>query len=178
MSDDRPKKSWRELDRMRDSRSSRTPRRDPQDYGRKKTESSTSYRNYKSNLDKLFTPGGADLPESLKAKLGPISESDQNSRALKKDLYDKADAPSLSAYMDAGLELPDDARFLMRLIDLDDLALLQPVLQKILDIVEDGRRPNRMLLLQKLDALLMRCSDRGGTDEITELAQMLRSALD
>ena len=69
MSDDRPKKSWRELDQMRDKGGSRA-RRDPTERSRERASKTQAYSAYKSQLDKLFTPGGAQLPEHMRAKLG------------------------------------------------------------------------------------------------------------
>ena len=87
MGDDRPKKSWRELDRMRDKSGSGGSRRSRDDYGRQRAQKSAAYSKYKSQLDQLFTPGGsAELPESLKAKLAPASEEDQQKRAITKAL--------------------------------------------------------------------------------------------
>ncbi len=174
MSDDRPKKSWRELDKMRDGSSHRSSRSSGSARQQERVNKSTAYRSYKSNLDKLFQPGGGmELPDSLKAKLGATDGASSQSVELGKALADKADAPSLKAFLDAGLELPDDARLLMRFLDLDEAELLTPVLQKLLDIVEGGKRPNRMLLIQKIDGLVMRLGD----GPVVELAQDLRGAL-
>ena len=175
MGDDRPKKSWRELDRMRDKSGSGGSRRSRDDYGRQRAQKSAAYSKYKSQLDKLFTPGSsAELPESLKAKLTPASEEDQQKRAITKALHDKPGEESLAAYLDAGMELPDNPRLLMSFLDLDDQAKLVPVLEKLLDIVEGGKRPSRMLMLAKIDALVLRLE----SGEAVELAQALRAALD
>ena len=85
----------------------------------------------------------------------------------------KADATSLRAVIDAELPLPEDARFLMKLLDLEEDELLEPVLEKLLDIVESGKKPSRMLLIQKIDALVM----RQGDGPAVELAKTLRAAL-
>ena len=75
----------------------------------------------------------------------------------------------------AGYEMPEDARLLMRLLDASDSdALLCPLLAALLEIVESGKRPNRMLLIQKIDALKLRLE----TGDAVELADTLRAALD
>ena len=174
MSDDRPKKSWSEIDKLRNSGGSRRSRRDDYDYHRERASRSSAYSSYKSSLDKMFSGGaGIQLPDHLKEKLGPASEADQKKRALMDALKSKADGPSLRAVLDAGLALPEDARFLMKLLDLESDDLLEPVLEKLLDIVESGKKPSRMLLIQKIDALVMRQGD--GT--AVELAKTLRAAL-
>jgi hypothetical protein len=64
-SDDRPKKSWREIDQAREKGTTRDPR---SDRGSERTQRSQAYRSYKTQLNKLFD-GGA-LPEALKERLG------------------------------------------------------------------------------------------------------------
>lgn len=173
MSDDRPKKSWREIDASRDKQRGGT-RRDPDERLRERASRSAAYSKYKSQLDQLFKPGGADLPESLKAKLGPASESSKKSRealeALKKDPSEK----TLTAYLETGAPLPEDPRLLMSLLDLRDEALVRTVLQALLDLVETGKKPNRMLLIQRLEAL----KNWAEEDETLALASTVRAALD
>jgi len=173
MSDDHPKKSWNEIDKLRDGTRKSGGPRNRNDYNRERASKTAAYSSYKSQLDKMFTPGGLELPDHLKEKLGPKSEADQASRELLEKLKKKPDASSLKAVVDAGVALPEDARFLMGLLVIEDEALLIPVLEKLLDIVESGKRPNRMLLIQKIDALIM----RDGDGKAVELAQTLRSAL-
>lgn len=172
MSDDRPKKSWKELDAARD-RGGQKPRRDPDERSRQKTESSAAYKKYVGQLDKLFTPGGQELPAAFKEKLGPTSEEGKKKQALVTDLQTKADGPSLSAYLAAGLELPEDARLLLRLLDVTDTTLLVPVLKGLQRIVEAGQKPSRMLLIQKLDAIALRL----GSGEAADLARDIRAEL-
>jgi len=172
MSDDRPKKSWREIDQMR-SRGGGS-RRDGYDRGHERATKTAAYSQYKAHLDKLFKPGGGTaLPAEMREKLGPPSAASQAKTELTSALRAKPTAETLRAYLDGGLDLPDDPRFLMDLLDVDDAELLQPVLQSLLDIVESGKRPSRMLLLQKLDAVILRHDG----SEAAELAQLVRGAL-
>jgi hypothetical protein len=172
--DDRPKKSWREIDAQRDRKSQTSPRRDPDDRARERAQNSAAYGKYKAQLDKLFTPGGANLPESLKSKLGPASDEGKKKQELTQTLRDKGDAASLEAFLEAGLALPEDARLLLRLLDVQKEALLEPVLRALLALVEGGQKPSRMLLIQKIDALILRLGSGGAV----ELAKQLRAALD
>ena len=52
--------------------------------------------------------------------------------------------------------------------------LIQPVLQTLLDIIEGGKKPNRMLLIQRLEALKNWAED----DDTLELVSTVRAALD
>lgn len=173
--DDRPRrtKSWRELDAAKD-RGGRQERTSEPDRRREKAEKSTAYKAYKANLDKLFTPGGAELPASLKAKLGPVDEEGKEKQAALRALREAPSAATLSRVLELGLELPDDPRLLMQLIDLEDEPMLIAVLTALLAIVEGGKKPNRMLLLQKVNALELRL----GSGEAVELARQIRAALD
>ncbi len=174
MSDDRPKKSWRELDKQRDKSGGGGRRRDPEAWNRERISKTAAYSKYKSNLDALFKPGGAELPESMRATLGPATEESKEKRELTEALKKDPSKKTLEAYLEKELPLPDDARLLMSLLDVRDEALLKPVLEKLLDIVEDGKKPNRMLLIQRLEAL----KNWADAPETIELAQMIRSALD
>ena len=143
MGDDRPKRSWREIDQAKEKA---RPRRDDRERARESASRSSSYSRYKSQLDQLFKPGGAQLPDHIRSQLGPESESSQQRRALADALKASPSDETLAAYLDAGQALPDDARVLMSLLGGKDESLMRPVLEKLLDVVESGRRPNRMLL--------------------------------
>jgi hypothetical protein len=172
--DERPKKTWKEIDAARDRSGGVKKRRDPDESSRQKVEKSQAYSKYKANLDKLFTPGGASLPESMRAKLGPTSSEGQAKKQALDALKANPNAETLDACLKAEAPLPDDPRLLMTLFDVKDEALLRPVLARLLEIVEGGKKPNRMLLLQKLDALKNTASD----EELIALADTLRAALD
>lgn len=172
--DDRPKKSWREIDKGKDRSSHRTERRDPSEASRAKVEKSAAYSKYKSQLDKLFTPGGAQLPEAMRAKLGPVSDESKKKQELTNALKDAPTEASLRAFVDAGLSLPEDPRLLLALLDVKAPELLAPVLEALLAVVEGGKKPSRMLLLQKLDAIIL----RGTPARPVELAKQVRAALE
>lgn len=174
MGDDRPKKSWREIDKGREKGGGSSPRRDSSDREREKLEKSAAYSKYKSHLDKLFTPGGAQLPEELRSKLGPASPEAETKRKLLDALKATPNAETLSALLAAKGELPDDPRLLLSLLDLKDEALLVPVLDALLAVVEGGKKPSRMLMIQKLDALKHRTTDA----DLHERIANVRSALD
>jgi hypothetical protein len=176
MSDDeRPKKSWREIDAQRDRKSQTSPRRDPDDRSKERAQKSAAYGKYKAQLDKMFTPGGgANLPESLKSKLGPSTDEGKKKQELTQALRDKGDAAALEAFLAADLALPEDPRLLIRLLDLQKETLLEPVLRALLELIEGGQKPSRMLLIQKLDALVLRL----GSGSAVDLARQIRAALD
>src|SRR5258708_33199856 len=96
--DDRPKKTWKERDAARDRSGGVRQRRDPDESSKKEVENSQAYSKYKANLDKLFTPGGASLPEARRAKLGPTSPRGQ----AHKQALDSLKATTTQATPDSG----------------------------------------------------------------------------
>lgn len=171
MGDDR-KKSWREIDAGRDKGGGRQ-RRDPDAQHKEKVEKSAAYSKYKAQLDKLFTPGGAQLPEAMREKLGPVSPEAKARKEALDALKASPDAATLKACLDQGVALPEDPRLLTALLDVKDEALLPPVLAALSRLVDEGKKPNRMLLIQKLDALANRASD----GEVLAAVRALREAV-
>jgi hypothetical protein len=170
-SDDRPKKTWREVDAAR----GKSPhRRDPEERSREKASQTAAYSAYKSQLDKLFKPGGTALPEAMRAQLGPPSAESAERRKRAEALRTAPGADTLRACVDAGDPLPDDPRLLTGLLDVRDEALLRAVLSALLAQVEAGKKPNRMLLLQRLTAALSFAEEQ----ETRELAATLKAAVD
>lgn len=172
MSDDR-KKSWREIDRARESGSGGGRRRDPDEAGRERAAKSGAYSAYKSQLDKLFTPGGGALPESLREKLGPQSEDAQARRARLDALKADPNADTLAPMLTAGDPLPSDPRLLMRLMDVRDPALLVPVLDRLTELVDEGAKVNRMLLQQRLQATESAADDPAVVERLAGLRALV-----
>jgi len=159
MSDDR-KKSWRELDADRDkSGGSAKPRADALERERDRISKSHAYSSYKKNLDQLFKAGGTELPESMKAKLGPTSEDSKKRRALMDALQKTPNAKTLSAVLDAGMALPDNPRLMLGLLDVRDDALLAKVLDHIDHLEEQGAKFSAPLLSQRARAALTFAED-------------------
>lgn len=168
--DDRPKKSWRDIDKAREKS---RERRDPDQKDRQRVEKTAAYSKYKSNLDKLFTPAGAGLPEHLRAQLGPASPEAEEKKRLTEALKATPGEATLRPFLEKGWPLPAEPRLLLGLLDLKDESLLVPVLRALLEIVEGGTKPSRMLLLQRLTAIENFAED----DDVKALIAQLRAAL-
>lgn len=172
MSDDR-RRSWRELDRARE-RGGDGRRRDPDARNRERAEKSGAYGAYKAQLDKMFTPGGGGLPEHLKAQLGPVSEQSAARQKANADFRNEPNDSTFAAYREADFTLPEDARFLMKCLDtLQEEAHLRQVLEALLQIVESGRKPNRMLLIEKLRVLEPKLEESDSKDLLADLRESL-----
>jgi hypothetical protein len=172
VSDER-KKSWREIDKARESGSGSSRRRDPDEARRERASKSQAYSAYKSQLDKLFTPGGAELPDAIKEKLGPVSEDTKARRDRIAALQSDPSADTLAPVLEAGDPLPADARLMMSLMSVEDPELLVPVLDRLAELVDEGARINKMLLTQRLQATETAIDD----DAVTERLQTLRDLL-
>lgn len=106
--------------------------------------------------------------------MGPEDGEAKARRALLDALREAPTEANLSAYLEPGHPLPDEPRFLMGLLAIRNEALIRPVLAKLLDVVESGQRPNRMLLIQRLEAAQTFAEEA----ETIDLIRMLRAALD
>src|SRR5262245_42712764 len=76
--DEKPKRSWREIDKMRDGGRHRSS----SDRERERVQNSSQYTRYKQGLDRLFK--GGELPPELRAKLDPSGEGAERDEALRK----------------------------------------------------------------------------------------------
>ena len=174
MSDDRRKKSWRELDRARDKGGSAPRRRDQADVNRERASKTAAYSQYKSKLDGLFQPGGTALPEHMRASLGPMSDESKAKKELTDALLKSPGEETLRAYLDAELVLPENPRLLTQLLDTRDEELTQVVLRRLVEVVAGGKKPSRMLLLQRLTAV----ENWAEQDDTLSLVRSLRASLD
>ena len=136
--DDRPKKSFSELDKMRQNK-----RHGGQDSrGPGKLERTQAYKNYKTQLNKLFD-GTGELPEALKSKLedaGVAEAAKERQEAAQKVL--EALSPrklrkAFKAYR-ADYGFPDDEPMLNKLLESDDEDLLVEVLETMDRLLSEG----------------------------------------
>lgn len=174
MSDDeKPKrtKSWREIDKMRDRGGS--SRRDSRE--RERFENSTGYTKYKTNLERLFSGGGAQLPEHLREKADPggaLAERDEE----RKKLYAIEDPKAFYAAATEFLkthELPDDPRLLDRLLTHPD----EDVQEKALTRLEEMHKAGTLKVPPALTQRLASVEIDSGDPKIRRRAAELRKAI-
>ena len=138
MSDD--DKSWREIDRQRDS--SRHTEDDRQGASRHDERSDSKY---KQELEKLFS-SGTDVPEQFQEVMEGLQPEEGTEEAERKKEIDKlrdADgfrqfAKAVNVYFETGYRLPDDENLLIRMLDHPDNDIVRLVLAHIIDLA--GRR--------------------------------------
>ncbi|QDG50716.1 hypothetical protein FIV42_08230 [Persicimonas caeni] len=140
MSDDeRRNKSWREIDRQKDS-SKHTSR----DRKSRKSQDKRSSAKYKRDLDKLFKSG--EMPERFKEMMKGLEPEEGTPEAERKAAIDelrKADgfrefATAVSEYRKAGWTYPDDEDLLIRMLDHPDERVVRDALEHVADLA--GRR--------------------------------------
>lgn len=172
MSDDdkpRPKRSWREIDKMRDSGGSR--RRDSRE--RERFESSTGYTKYKTNLERLFS-GGAPLPEHLR---GAQDEAEVLRDEERKKLYAIEDARAFHAAATEYLKknpLPDDPRLLDRLLGHPDESVVDKSLTRLEELHKAGALKPPPALAQRLASVEIDSGDPKLRKRAAELRKALR----
>ena len=173
MSDDdrpRPKKSWREIDKMRDGTGGGSRRRDAHE--RERFESSTGYTKYKNNLERLFS-GGAPLPEHLR---GAQDEAEVARDEERKKLYAIEDGKAFHAAASEYLKknpLPDDPRLLDRLLGHPDDEVVEKSLTRLEELHKAGTLKVPPALTQRLASVEI----DSGDPKLRRRAADLRKAL-
>ena len=172
--DEKPKrtKSWREIDKMRDH-SGGSSRRDSHE--RQRFEQSTGYTKYKTNLDRLFSGGGASLPDHMKPDLDPSGALAEKDEARKK-LYAIEDSKAFYAAATEFLkthDLPDDPRILDRLLMHPDEDILEKALGRLEELHKAGTLKVPPALVQRLSSVEI----DSGDPKIRRRAAELRKAI-
>jgi hypothetical protein len=171
--DEKPKrtKSWREIDKMRDRGGS--SRRDSRE--RERFESSTGYTKYKTNLERLFSGGGAQLPEHLREKADPsgaLAERDEERKKLYAIEDPKAFYAAATEFLKSH-ELPDDPRLLDRLLTHPDEAVQEKALTRLEELHKAGSLKVPPALTQRLASVEI----DSGDPKIRKRAAELRKAI-
>jgi hypothetical protein len=172
--DEKPKrtKSWREIDKMRD-RSGGGSRRDSRE--RENFQQSTGYTKYKTNLDRLFSGGGAQLPEHLREKADPggaLAEREEERKKLYAIEDTKAFYAAATEYLGKH-DLPDDPRLLDRLLTHPD----DEVMERALGRLEALQKAGSLKVPPALSQRLATVEIDSGDPKIRKRAAELRKAI-
>jgi hypothetical protein len=115
--DDRPKRSWRDIDKMRDKGGNR--QRMQEERAQERIERSPMYEQYKAKVSKLLS--GSDLPDTVREKLDPTGAMKERDEALKKikkvATEDRKQWAELVGEFVEKFEIPEDAYLLVDLLD-------------------------------------------------------------
>lgn len=172
----RPKKSWREIDRMRSG--SRHGSSGERPGSRERLERSQAYRDYKSNLDKFFEGGATAAPEGLRGLLDPTGAKSARSKAVEEIQKASAEdrrkwAELVKAFVEQH-ELPPDPYLLTEFLGHPREAVASKALGKLRELVDEGQlKKVPPSLDQQLRSLELTADD----DDLKEDAKTLREKL-
>jgi hypothetical protein len=169
---ERPRKSWREIDRARGrSRHVSTS----SDRERERFEQTTAYTRYKQNLERVFA--GGELSDALRDRLDPTGKGKEKDAALKK-IREAENATSFAAAVDeliAHFELPDDPYLLDRMLEHPRSEVVLKALAHLNLLADQGKleKPPKSLPL-RLASLELNAEDDEVQDEARALKKRLR----
>ena len=180
MSDeDRPRKSWREIDKARDGSAHRKDER-PDASMLTRRSSGRSQKSYRAALDRLFDSGKiADLVEKKDPTEAKPRDTDGESRLkLLKKIRDAVDRDEVTRTADAYLkqydDLPEDMEVLPRLLEHRDPDIQLQAMRRM-DELLDSQRPKRT---RAIVGQLKMIRDFADEQEMMELADRLIDRLD
>jgi hypothetical protein len=166
--DDRPKKSWREIDRQRDH--SRHVSGTKPEAKRVREESHQS----RAALDRAFRDGVVGRLVAEKGASPPTPEKSRRPDLLKKIRITEARS-EVNALIDELLSfstLPDDWDVLVRALDHNRPEVVGAALEHVLKLLATERPARKASLLQRVIGLT-----ESDDDEIRELSEKVRAAL-
>jgi len=178
--DDRPKRSWRDIDRKKDS-SHHVDRNDPYAKGKRgprgKPEGPTS--GYKSALDKFFD--GGQLPDKFKhlsAKTAKMNKGSGSKRQLAlrelREAVGRADVVrATKKILDIDGELPEDAEVLLAVLQHPDEDILRDALELLGKMHHERPLKRSELLKQRV----RKVEDLAEEPETAKMAAQLRREL-
>jgi hypothetical protein len=178
MSDDRPRRSWREIDRNKDRSSHRKEERpEGQNRGGRQKQS------YRAALDRLFDSGKiADLVEAKTGeKKSGEKKSDEDNNRFKAEakIRDAGDRDEVTKLVDAylqkfGNELPDDLEILTRVLEHRNPTWQLEAMERIDTLLETETPKRTRAMLGQLKMI----RDIGDEPEMVQLAKKLIEQLD
>ncbi|HCF60371.1 MAG TPA: hypothetical protein DFS52_20520 [Myxococcales bacterium] len=175
--DERPKRSWSEIDKLRDKAHSRGQSRDQR--AQERVQRNPAYGQYKAQVSKMF--GGGEIPEMLREKLDPTGElkaRDDLLKRIKKLAPEdrKAWADAVREYVEK-FELPEDVYLLGEWLDHPRDQVVEKTLGELEQLAADGvlggKKKVPAAIEQRLRALEMSSDD----PELKERAKALRERL-
>src|SRR2546423_1567323 len=175
--DEKPKRtrSWREIDKQRDrGGSSRRSDREAE-----RVPSSTQYTQYKTQPQRLFSPGGGAgaLPDHVREKLGGGGEEDNERDEARKKLYAIEDPKAFHAAATEFLQkypLPDDPRVLDRLLGHPDDEVVDRALTRLEELHRAGTLKVPPALSQPLASVEIESGLPAPRPRAAELRQAIR----
>ena len=178
MSDEeRPRKSWREIDRGRDRSAHRRDEKPAQE-GRKRGPG--SQKSYRAALDRLFTSGkiGELVAERAPGALPGADADDENRLKLLQRVRNATGRDEITRELDAYLAkfaLPDELEILEKALEHRPPELQLQAMGRIESVLDAGTEPRRK---RGMVGQLKLIRDLGEDAELTTLASRLLTRLE
>ena len=174
MSDERRKRTWKEIDAAKDKSGHRREER-PQGGGRRTGRSQKSYR---AALDRLFDSGKiGDLVEERTGQAA--DDGDPSRQKLLRAIRDAEDKASITEAVDAYLaahdQLPDDPDILGKALSHKQPGRQLDAMEALLAALDAGRTPRRA---RGIIGQLKLIRDTSGDPELEQLASQLLDRLE
>lgn len=173
---DRPKRSWREIDKGRDKSFSRQQSKDAR--AQERVERSPLYEQYKAKVSRMFE--GGDMPDMLREKLDPTGSMkvrDDLLRKIKKVATEdrKQFFELVKEFVDKH-ELPDDAYLLVDWLDHPKDGVVEKCLDKLDQMAGAGLLTGSKVP-KSIDQRLLSLELMGTDPDVQAKAKALRAKL-
>jgi hypothetical protein len=177
--DDKPKRSWREIDKKKDSSKHRQQDRKPMS-PHKTARAASASKVYKSKLDAFFS-GDGKVPEHVKEKVDALQTTSGEGKARANALKAIKDANTSSAADKAVAaylkkwELPPDFDVLSQVLTCSDEDYILDAMEIMDKIIKENRVPRRIQLLeQRLRRVKTLADDPDLQEKADQLIKKLR----
>jgi hypothetical protein len=171
--DERPRKSWRDIDKMRDHSAHRKDERAP---AAERKSGRGSQKSYRAALDRLFETG--KIAELVEQKTGVAAEEGESRIKLLGRIEKAIDRDSICREVDAYLaqfnELPEDLEILGKILEHRDPELQRRAMEVISRLLEREQPKRRRTMVAQLKII----RDAGYDKEMVALATSLLQRLD
>ena len=176
---DRPKRSWREIDKMKDGSAHRQPDKKPLP-AHKKARAESASKVYKSKLDAFFD-GEGKAPEHVKEKMAAVETTSKGGKeraAALKAIKDAGTSGAADRAVEAYLEkweLPPDFEILNQVLQCSDESYVEQAMDMLEAMFRDKRVPKRTQVLeQRLRRVKTLIDDEDLEEKATALIRTLR----
>lgn len=171
---DRPKKSWRDIDKNKDRSSHRKEERSKMNPFKQARADSAS-KVYKSKLDDFFD-GDGKAPAHVKEKLAALSDTSPDGKKRKAAAKKISDAATSSAKTRAVAEylkqwdLPPDHDVLVEVLSCSDEEYVELALERIEELLDANRPPKRTAVMEQRLKRLVTLAEE---ESVQQMAQAL-----
>jgi hypothetical protein len=171
--DDKPKRSWRDVDRNKDRSAHRKEDRPPIRDAKRQARADSASKVYRSKLDAFFD-GEGRAPAEVKGKLAALDETSAEGKErqaaldeIKAATTSMATAKAVRRYLERW-RLPPDHDVLVQVLGSAEEQHQTLALEQLAELLDRGRLPRRTAVLEQR---LKRVIDLGEEPDVTALAE-------